>query len=217
MNRWARGKDDLSGTVRLDVAYAATFQMAFLFFIALLLLIPLFVIANFPKRVEAKKAEVKVEAPVKMWGDLMVTIKWPDKEDVDVDLWVKSPDDPMPIGYSRVRGTTFAILKDITGISNNPTGRMREVVFGDGMPDGRYTVNVHLYRNASRLTDIPVDAEVLAVDVGRIVVIVKRKVILRWIGQEITIANFTIKNNKLVGKPDEQQLPLRTPSVGEGQ
>lgn len=211
MNRWRRSRDDISGTVRLDVAYAATFQMAFLFFIALLLLIPLFIIANFPKRVETKKTEVEIKAPVKMWSDIMITIKWPDKEDIDVDLWVKSPNDSLPVGYSRVRGTTLAILKDITGINNNPTGRMREVIFGDGMPEGRYTVNVHLYRNASRLIDVPVDAEVLVVDGERTVSIVKRKVILRSVGQEITIANFTIEKGKLVGKPDEQQVPLRAP------
>lgn len=154
-----------------------------------------------------EKKEEKIEQ-VKMWGDIMITIKWPDKEDVDVDLWAKSPDD-IPVGYSRVRGTTFALLKDIVGIAFNPTGRMREVMFGDGMPDGRYTVNVHLYRNGSKLIAVPVEAEVFALDGSRTVSIVKKKLVLARVGQEVTIANFNMRNRKLVGGPDDTYVPLR--------
>lgn len=192
--------DNLSDTPMRDVGWNIGIVFIVLFFLASLV-----------SRAPAKK---KDEKQVKMWGDIMVTIYWPDKKDIDVDLWAKSPDDPLAVGYSRTRGKTFALLKDIIGISNNPTGRMREVMFGDGMPDGRYTVNVHLYRNGSSLTKIPVDVQVFMFDGSNIVPIVKKKVFLEKVKDEITIANFNLRGGKLLGKPDSRYIPLRIATGG---
>jgi len=205
MNDFENG-GNLSGTPLRDV-FA---NLAIIFFV-LFALVALQSLMKTPK-------EEKKEVQVIMFGDIMITIKWPDKEDIDVDLWARSPDDPQPVGYSRPRGITFALLKDITDAGpKNPTGRMREVMFGDGMPDGQYTVNVHLYRNGSRLVEVPVDAEVFALDGSRAVSIVKGKVVLTGVGQEITIGNFTLKRGKVVGVPDDIYVPLRVgSSAGEG-
>ena len=171
--------------------------------------IVLFFLASLITQIPKKK-----EAQVKMWGDIMITIEWPDKQDIDVDLWAKSPDDFLPVGYSRLRGTTFAILKDITGTNNNSTGRMREVMFGDGMPNGRYTVNVQLYRNGSSITTVPVSAKIFIIDSSKVVVIAEKKVFLKSVGEEITIANFNLNASKLLNKPDDKYVPLRAASQG---
>lgn len=194
MNDFEFNNNNLSATPMRDVGWNMGIIFILLFFLAALV---------------SQTPDKKEKAQVKMWGDIMVTIYWPDKKDIDVDLWAKSPDDPLAVGYSRTRGTTFSLLKDITGIANNPTGRMREVMFGDGMPDGRYTVNVHLYRNGSSLTKVPVDAQIFMFDGGNIVSIVKKKVFLEKVGNEITIANFNLKGGKLLGEPNDKYIPLR--------
>ncbi|KKS44654.1 MAG: hypothetical protein UV48_C0003G0006 [Candidatus Azambacteria bacterium GW2011_GWA2_42_9] len=191
--------NNLSDTPMRDVGWNIAITFIVLFFLATL-------VSQIPKK--------KEENQIKIWGDIMITIEWPDKKDIDVDLWAKSPDDPLPVGYSRTRGSTLALLKDITGLNNNPTGRMREVIFGDGTPDGRYTVNVHLYRNASSLTNVPVDAKIFMVDGSNVVKIVKKRVFLKNVRDEITIANFNLKGGKLLGKPDDKYVPLRVVTGG---
>lgn len=195
--------DNLSATPMRDVGWNIGIVFIVLFFLAAL-------VSQAPNKKKKEEAQV-----VKMWGDTMITINWPDKQDIDVDLWGKSPDDSSPVGYSRTRGTTFTLLKDITGVANNPTGRMREVMFGDGTPDGRYTINVHLYRNASSLTEVPVDAKIFMVDGTNIMNIVKKRVFLKNVGDEITIANFNLRGGKLLGKPNDKYVPLRA-ATGSG-
>ncbi len=51
--------------------------------------------------VPQKKAE---DSQIKSPGSITILVTW--KEDVDVDLWVKSPDDE-PVGYSRKQGKFF--------------------------------------------------------------------------------------------------------------
>lgn len=203
MNDFEFNNNNLSATPMRDIGWNTGIIFVVLFFLAA-------IVSQAPNK--KKKEEVQV----KMWGDTMITINWPDKKDIDVDLWSKSPDDSLPVGYSRTRGSTFTLLKDITGIANNPTGRMREVMFGDGTPDGRYTVNVYLYRNGSSLTEVPVDAKIFMVDGTNTVNIVKKRVFLKNVGDEITIANFNLKSGKLLGKPDDKYVPLRPASANGG-
>lgn len=199
MNNFEFDSNNLSATPMRDVGWNTAFTFIVLFFLVSL-------ISQIPKK--------KEEAQVKMWGDIMITINWPDKQDIDIDLWAKSPDDSLAVGYSRVRGTVFSLLKDITGFNNNPTGRMREIMFGDGAPDGRYTVNVHLYRNGSSLVVVPVDANIFMVSGGNVVNIVKKKIFLKTVKDEITVANFNLKGGKLLGKPDDKRVLLRSATGG---
>lgn len=189
---------NLSGTLMRDMAFAIAFIFIFLF----LFLVPLI---NPPKA--AKDAEIK------MPGNLMIWIRWPDYVDVDVDLWAQAPGDK-PIGYSNRAGDTFNLLRDDLGTKRDTTKLNYEVVFGRDMPDGRYTVNVHLYRNASELTEVPVDADVFISYGSRSVGVVKKRVILKQVGQEITIANFVFLNGKLVDEPDDAYTPLRSANGG---
>lgn len=189
---------NLSGTLMRDMAFAIAFIFIFLF----LFLVPLI---NPPKA--AKDAEIK------MPGNLMIWIRWPDYVDVDVDLWAQSPGDK-PIGYSNRAGDIFNLLRDDLGTRRDTTKLNYEVMFGRDMPDGRYTVNVHLYRNGSELTEVPVDADVFISYGSRSVGVVKKRVILRQVGQEITIANFFLENRKLIGEPDDAYTPLRSANGG---
>lgn len=189
---------NLSGTLMRDLA----FSIAFVFIILFLFLVP------FIKPLKAVK-----DAEIKMPGNIMVWIRWPDYVDVDVDLWAQSPGDS-PVGYSNRAGNTFNLLRDDLGSIRDTTKLNYEVMFGRDMPDGRYTINVHLFRNGSELAEVPVDADVFISYGSRAVGVAKKKVILKQVGQEITIVNFVLLNRKLVGQPDDTYTPLRAAPGG---
>jgi hypothetical protein len=88
-------------------------------------------------------------------GNVIVEVRWPDELDADVDLWVEAPGD-IPVGYSNKGGAIFNLLRDDLGRRADATGLNYEVSYSRGIPAGEYTVNVHLYRNASNVFPIPV-------------------------------------------------------------
>jgi hypothetical protein len=96
-------------------------------------------------------AEQTTEPP----GNVIVELRWPDELDSDVDLWVEAPGDT-PVGYSNKGGAIFNLLRDDLGKRADATGLNYEVSYSRGIPEGEYTVNVHLYRNASNVFPIPV-------------------------------------------------------------
>jgi len=92
-------------------------------------------------------------------GNVIVELRWPDEIDADVDLWVEAPGD-VPVGYSNKGGATFNLLRDDLGKRADATGLNYEVSYSRGIPAGEYTVNVHLYRNASNV--FPIEVTVVA-------------------------------------------------------
>ena len=88
-------------------------------------------------------------------GNVIVEVRWPDELDSDVDLWVEAPGD-IPVGYSNKGGAIFNLLRDDLGKRADATGLNYEVSYSRGIPAGEYTINVHLYRNASNVFPIPV-------------------------------------------------------------
>ena len=88
-------------------------------------------------------------------GNVIVEVRWPDELDSDVDLWVEAPGD-VPVGYSNKGGAIFNLLRDDLGKRADATGLNYEVSYSRGIPAGEYTVNLHLYRNASNVFPIPV-------------------------------------------------------------
>jgi hypothetical protein len=129
-------------------------------------------------------------------GNVIVEVRWPDEIDADVDLWVEAPGD-VPVGYSNKGGKTFNLLRDDLGKRADATGLNYEVSYSRGIPAGEYTVNVHLYRNASGIFPIPVT----------VVTSVKRspkesarqllasKVELAREGEEITVYRFELSED----------------------
>jgi hypothetical protein len=88
-------------------------------------------------------------------GNVLVEVRWPDEIDADVDLWVQAPGD-VPVGYSNKGGAVFNLLRDDLGSRSDVTGLNYETSYSRGMLPGEYTVNLHLYRNASRVYPVPV-------------------------------------------------------------
>ena len=126
-------------------------------------------------------------------GNLVVSVRWPDRFDADVDLWVQAPSD-RPVGYSNPGGRVFNLLRDDLGKNQDPDGANFEVAYSRGLPSGEYTVNLHLYRD--RTGSLPLS---VVVEVGLrnspdspVRRIVTREVTLTRVGEELTVVRFAL-------------------------
>ena len=173
--------EDASGTVFRDVV-----MLALVGFVALVVM--LLPHLNPPG---AKTAD-DVAPP----GNVIVEVRWPDELDADVDLWVEAPGD-IPVGYSNKGGTIFNLLRDDLGKRADATGLNYEISYSRGIPAGEYTVNIHLYRNASNVFPIPVTvvASVKRSPKESARQLLASKVELVREGEEVTVYRFRLSED----------------------
>lgn len=146
-------------------------------------------------------------------GNVIIELRWPDHLDADVDLWVQAPGD-VPVGYSNKDGSVFNLLRDDLGHDADLTKLNYEFSYSRGVPAGDYTVNVHLYRNASQHYPIPVT---VAVSVksgagGSAERILGTTVAMEHEGQEVTAFRFELDDDgRLIdGSVHDLPRPLRS-------
>jgi hypothetical protein len=145
-------------------------------------------------------------------GNVIVEVRWPDNLDTDIDLWVQAPGD-VPVGYSNKGGGVFNLLRDDLGRRADATELNYEVSYSRGIPAGEYTVNVHLYRNASATYPIPVEVvasvKPSASDSAR--QILASKIDIAREGQEVTVFRFRLddEGDLVPGSVHSLQRPLR--------
>lgn len=146
-------------------------------------------------------------------GNMVVEVRWPNQLDADVDLWVQAPGD-VPVGYSNRGGHVFNLLRDDLGQADDLTGLNYEVAFTRGMPSGKYTINLHLYRYAGRRFPIPVMVSVSTQKDGaqEMRAIVTEEVDMTRVGQEITVTRFALdgKGKVVPGSMNKLPKPLRS-------
>lgn len=146
-------------------------------------------------------------------GNVIVELRWPDELNSDVDLWVEAPGDK-PVGYSNKGGVSFNLLRDDLGNLADATRMNYEVSYSRGVPDGEYTVNVHLYRNLSGADSIPVTVviSVKPSEDAPAKQILATGVELRHEGQEITAFRFSLddKGRLVSGSVHDLPRPLRS-------
>ena len=130
-----------------DTVFRDTIMLALAGFITVVMIVLAHV------RPEAQAAQ-NMEAAT-MPGSVMVEAHWDGTLDTDVDLWVQGPGD-VPVGYSNKGGGLFNLLRDDLGKQMDLSGQNYEVSYSRGLMAGEYTVNLHMYRNRSRLQAIPV-------------------------------------------------------------
>lgn len=135
-------------------------------------------------------------------GSLAMVAAWPEGN-FDIDLWVKSPDDNLPVGYSRKDGTVCSLLRDDLGVTNDGSPLNAETTFCRALPPGEYVVNIHGY-------SVPADAISVHVEValnGRL--LVSRNMDLKP-KQERTVVRFTLDAAGNVVGSNEVYAPLRS-------
>jgi hypothetical protein len=135
------------------------------------------------------KAEDTDQAP----GNMIVEVRWPDKLNADVDLWVEAPGDKA-VGYTHKGGQVFDLLRDDLGISSDLTGLNYEFAYSRGAPAGEYTINVHLYRNKAKVFPVPVSVVVSLKTPHHKTTkrILSTSIDLRNSGQELTVFRFRL-------------------------
>jgi hypothetical protein len=134
-------------------------------------------------------------------GAIAVVASWPSGP-IDCDLWVKSPDDALPVGYSRKAGATWSLLRDDLGVAGDSSPINMENAFARALPAGEWIINVHGYS----LPTGPVTVHVEASLNGRL--IVSRDVVLKP-KQERTVIRFALDGIGKVVAHNEVFAPLR--------
>ncbi|MCX7629689.1 MAG: hypothetical protein N2038_05500 [Geminicoccaceae bacterium] len=145
-------------------------------------------------------------------GNVVVEIRWPDPLDADVDLWVQGPDD-VPVGYSNKGGRLFNLLRDDLGHRADASGLNYEVAYSRGIEAGEYVVNLHLYRDQSGASPIPVTvvASVKPSAKESTRQLLATTVELVREGEERTVFRFRLDSagNLVPGSVHDLPLPLR--------
>jgi len=126
-------------------------------------------------------------------GNLVVSVRWPDRIDADVDLWVQAPGD-RPVGYSNLGGRVFNLLRDDRGHNQELDSANFEVAYSRGLPAGEYTINLHLYTDRTGTLPVSVVVEVGLKSTPDAPVrrILTRQVNLTRVGEELTVVRFAL-------------------------
>jgi hypothetical protein len=125
-------------------------------------------------------------APV---GLLLVQLDWDLKDDADVDLWVKSPDD-QPVGFIRMHGKHFDLMRDDLGRGGDPDSRNEEIAAARQAPPGEYIVNAMLYLD--RDGNLPVHVKTEVRTMGDRDQVLDASGELTHSGDEITLMRFLV-------------------------
>jgi len=131
-------------------------------------------------------------------GNMMVEIFWADPYDIDVDLWVKAPNDKI-VGYSTKSGKIFDLLRDDLGFTNDVTNRNYEIALTRGVVSGEYIINVMLYNIKSNEEQLPLDVMVIVSMKKKrkapLVQLLKTTVKLYKGKEEVTAFSFKLDHN----------------------
>ena len=156
-----------------------------------------------PKAQQHEEAQLK-KAP----GDIVVHVVWPNGN-IDVDLWVTGPGEPVPVGYSNKGGLLWNLLRDDLGDQPDFTPINYEDAFTRGMPPGEYTVNVQCFACGFATFPMPVDVAVSIRDRkkgDRLDLFARTTVYFNKKNEEKTAFSFTVKED---GKPDPDSISTR--------
>jgi len=128
-------------------------------------------------------------------GSVIVEAFWPEDRDVDVDLWVKAPSDSA-VGYSNMNGYYFNLLRDDRGNLFDRTPINYEISYTRGIAAGDYQANIHLYQtDGGPPIEVKIVISVVEPEQRARTPIIKKDVILKKFGQEITVARWTLASD----------------------
>ncbi|MFQ5993481.1 MAG: hypothetical protein ACE5K1_00185 [Acidiferrobacterales bacterium] len=130
---------DAGGTVFRDVL-----MLALVGFVAMVIML-------LPHLSKTKKEEDEHRAP----GNVVIEIHWPNELPVDVDLWVRAPED-VAVGFFNQGSRFFNLLRDDLGLEGDASKQNYEVSYSRGIPSGEYIANVHMYGPLPAGVTVPV-------------------------------------------------------------
>ena len=165
---------DSSGTVFRDVL-----MLALTGFVAIVLML-------LPHLTRSTEKTSEHQEP----GNVIVEMRWPSEQPVDVDLWVKAPGD-IPVGFYNQGSKLFNLLRDDLGNKGDATELNYEIAYSRGIPPGEYVVNAHMYGPLALGASVPVKIVVSTRrDDGEVRQILTTEILVRRHNQEITAFRF---------------------------
>jgi hypothetical protein len=171
--------------------------VAFLFFIALLMLNP-----------EAREGKIDSKA------EFIITMNWPDDNPDDIDLYVEDPLGNIVWYHTREAGFMVLDRDDRGGVNNavfvngrRITSKVRqETISIRGIIAGEYTVNVN-YFLAMRGGPIPVTVKVEKINPA-VEIVAYETLTLDRMGEEKTALRFHVAEDGSAGEIDHRQKSL---------
>lgn len=129
-------------------------------------------------------------------GDLVIVMTWPESPATDMDLWVKAPNDPKPVGFKRhFNGRGLEVGNDDTGTDDvHTTHRRFEKVVAKGLFPGEYVVNVHSYSKFTPCS-VQLTAQLKDVQTGLVTTIWTVEASFDHLNDERTVARFLLDAN----------------------
>lgn len=193
------GDDELEYNPQHVVFRDIFLLMAFGFVAIVILLFPWI---NPPADDSLKELDVSV--------GVIVEISWPANLDLDIDLWVKAPDD-VPVGYSNLGGQLFNLLRDDLGLVGDFSFGNMEIATTRGVRAGEYIVNLHAYRDSGpTFWPVPVKVKVfIKRDGEKAIVILQGEFLLDNVGQELTVYRFTLDEKYKIILNSIHDLPIQ--------
>ncbi len=147
-------------------------------------------------------------------GSVVVQAEWQEGIDVDIDLWVRAPND-VAVGYSNKGAKYFNLLRDDLGATGDVTPLNMEYSYSRGQPPGEYAVNLHYFNKRGEVPSvIVIKVRISVVQSRKTVIIFERAVTLTLVGQEITVQRFTLDVEGGVVGESIIPVPLRSGSPG---
>lgn len=147
-----------------------------------------------------KQETTKAENENRDRGNIRVELIWPVNADMDIDLWVKTPDDSNSVGWKRQNGRTANLLRDDLGMLNSFSGIHYELIYVRDASPGEYVVNVQMFDNKEM--SWPANITVIVTHTtddsgkGQQKVIYQTKTTLEEQKEEKTIVKFTLDEKK---------------------
>lgn len=186
----------------VDILFNLLTGITSLFIIAFLMINPI-----------AKTGEV--DPPVMM----MVEVRWGDELHYDVDTWIKTPRGT--ISYRNKENGFASLERDDLGGANDfveingerviiPLNY--EVVNFRALPDGEYTINVHMFSHHLRYG--PSEVEITVSTLGPYRLVYSGKVTFTVPRQQITVVSFIVEDGKISDINTTIQRDLRGTFLG---
>ena len=186
-----------------DLLFNTLLIFTFLFLVAIVFLNP-----------PTKTGDVELKA------EYIVTVKWPDHNPDDIDIWIEDPNGRV-VWFRNAEDGFMHLDRDDRGISNdtiqidnqtviNPINQ--EVVTIRRAIPGEYVVNLHYYKSNSHQA---VTAEVNVSRVNpRLEIVYYGKTRLHQVGEEKTVVRFSINKDRSVSSINTLQKSLVTVEAG---
>lgn len=159
--------------------------LALLVFLMIFVILLVFINDN-----KTKKSEGDVVAP----GNLIYELSWPNTLNADIDTWILTPDETIPVGYSSRNGINANLLRDDLGTTGDLTNTNIEQVFVRNLKPGRYIINAHYYNfyQANNKDPIPLHLIVKLIKDNNVQVLFEVKKEVARIKDEVTMAIFNL-------------------------